>query len=97
MRNGNLHGFKQRTIFLKDIELRLGEGFIEFIYEKNKNLLHRQFTFTLKLTARDVVSSQTFFMASTIQTGNKWILEGESQRFPISLKWELQLIQRRIT
>ena len=82
---------QQRTIFLKDIELRLDEGFIEFIYEKNKRPITQAVHFHAQFKLQGMwFLSQTFLWQAPCRHGNKWILEGESQRFPISLKWEFQ-------
>ncbi|HOL20804.1 MAG TPA: ABC transporter ATP-binding protein [Candidatus Hydrogenedens sp.] len=81
---------QQRTITLKDIEARLGEGFIEFISKKDKKLLTQAVHLHTQFRLQGMwFLSQTFLWNTPYKENDTWIWEGESQRFPIRLKWEL--------
>lgn len=81
---------QQRTIFLRNIEARLYEGYIEFVDNITKKPItqagHLQVQFHLQGTW---LLSQTFLWNTPYKYENTWIMEGESHRFPIRLRWEL--------
>ncbi|MGC8738263.1 MAG: ABC transporter ATP-binding protein [Candidatus Hydrogenedens sp.] len=81
---------QQRTIHLKHIEIRLGEGNIEFIDKNTMKPITQAVHFHTQFRLQGMwFLSQTFLWKAPYKKGDTWIMEGESQRFPIKLKWEL--------
>ncbi len=81
---------EQRTIRLNSIEARLGEGYIEFIDKNAKKPITQSIHFHTQFRLQGMwFLSQTFLWNTPYRKDNSWIMEGESQRFPICLKWEL--------
>ncbi len=88
--NWKFSWLQQRTIQLNFIEARLREGFIEFIDKNTMKPITQSVHFHTQFRIQGMwVPSQIFLWRTPYHEGHSWIMEGESQRFPIKLKWEL--------